>query len=136
MAWIKINTTKVWHYCVFVYASVYLKSCKDHSLKVKNLKTNVVNITFFRSGLVPLLHQQIPRTFREEGQDTQLQNCWDCQEGKQVVPPGLLLDKDISPNTCSCYKILCWMRAYVPTPLKDDHTNLTLRSSLTCQKLV
>lgn len=49
--------------------------------------------TFFCPGLVLLLDQQVAGTFREEGQHAQLQHHWKHQEGKEVVPPGLLQSK-------------------------------------------
>lgn len=49
--------------------------------------------TFFRSSFIPPLHQQVARTLGEEGQHTQLQQCRQCEEGKQVNPGGLLQSK-------------------------------------------
>lgn len=49
--------------------------------------------TFFCSGLVLLLDQQVAGTFREEGQHAQLQHRRKHQECKQVVPSGLLQSK-------------------------------------------
>jgi len=54
--------------------------------------------TSFCSRLVPPLHQQVARTLWEEGQHTQLQYCWKCQEGEQVVPPGLLQSEHQQKN--------------------------------------
>lgn len=45
------------------------------------------------SFLISPLHQQVARALREEGQDTQLQDCRECQECKQVVPPRFLQSK-------------------------------------------
>lgn len=45
------------------------------------------------SSFIPPLHQQEARTLREEGQHTELQQRRQRQEGKQVVPPGLLQSK-------------------------------------------
>lgn len=52
-----------------------------------------VYATSLCSCLIPPLHQQVARTLGEEGQHTQLQHRWHCQEGKQVVPPGHLQSK-------------------------------------------
>lgn len=50
-------------------------------------------ITFFCSGLIPPLYQQVARTLGEEGQHTQLQHRWQRQEGKHVDPRGFLQSK-------------------------------------------
>lgn len=46
--------------------------------------------TFLGSILIPLLNQQVARTLRQERQHAELQHGWERQEGKQVVPSGLL----------------------------------------------
>lgn len=64
-------------------------------MKKKCRQSAVLHICPTSSGLVliSLLHQQVARTLREEGQDTQLQDCWERQECKQVVPPRFLQSK-------------------------------------------
>lgn len=65
------------------------------------------------SFLISPLHQQVARTLREEGQDTQLQDCRECQECKQVVPPrflrSIIVNNSYSHN-CWIGECLCFMQ--------------------------